>query len=520
MAHRYHPEVPTDVDWRTGTTREAAGHGSRSDRGGQVSVYGGVWWVAGALVALELAVSARYGFHRDELYFIASGRHLAFGYVDQPPLAPLVTRLGTGLLGTDPTAVRVVPALVGGSVVVGTGLTAGALGGRRFAQFIAALAMACSPIVLGSAHLAGTTVYDVAAWTFTIWFVLRALSVGRPRYWLAAGATAGLGLENKDLILLLGVALAIGLLATPTRSVLATRWPWLGGLVALVLWTPNLIWQLTNSVPALAMARSLRIEHSGSGDYAGFVPAQVVLVGILAFPIVVIGIHHLIQRRDLHFALITVGVVVAYVFVVIPGRPYYTAGMLPLLFAAGGCRIEHNQTERTRRRLWLAAPVIGAVLTVAFVLPVLPLSAFARLTFLHKTSYDLGETVGWPQFTSQVATVYDGLPVQERKEASIFTANYGEAGAIAVYGQRYGLPEALSGHNTYWLWGPGDAPDQVVVAVGSVDQLRPHFAVCRQSAMIHSPDNVDNDENGTSIWTCTGPRGTWSSFWSDLRHYG
>ena len=471
-------------------------------------------------MTLELAVSARYGFHRDELYFMAAGRHLAFGYVDQPPVAPLLTRIGTTLFGTSPTAVRVFPALAGGAVVVGTGATAGALGGNRFAQLLAALAMACSPILLGSAHLAGTTVYDLAAWTFTIWFVLRAVVHGRHRSWLAAGAVAGLGLENKDLILLLGVALVIGFLLTSTRSVLATKWPWLGALVAVVLWTPNLIWQLTTSTPALAMARSLRAEHSAASDYAGFVPGQVILAGVLAFPIVVVGIGHLVRRRDLRFAIVSVGVVVAYVFIVVPGRPYYTAGVLPLLFGAGASRIEDHQVERIRRKVWLAAPALGAVLSVALVLPVLPLATFARIPELHKTGYDLGETVGWPQLTRQVATVYDELPVGERSVASVFTANYGEAGALDLYGRAYGLPNPLSGHNTYWLWGPGDASDRVVIAVGSVAQLRHHFASCRYAATIRSPDDVDNDENGTNIWTCRGPRGPWSSFWYDLKHYG
>jgi Dolichyl-phosphate-mannose-protein mannosyltransferase len=484
------------------------------------SLSGAVWWVAAVFVAVELAVSARYGFHRDELYFVAAGRRLAFGYVDQPPMAPLLTRAATIAFGTSPTAIRVVPALVGGAVVVGTGVTARELGGGRFAQLLAAIAMACAPITIGSAHLAGTTVYDLAAWTFTIWFILRAVVHERPRSWLAAGAVAGVGLENKDLILLLGVALVIGLLSSPSRSVLATRWPWLGALIAAVLWAPNVIWQLTNGVPILAMSRSLRVEHSAVGDYVSFLPAQVVLVGVVAFPIAVIGIRHLVQRRELGFALVSLGFVAVYVFAVIPGRPYYTAGMLPLVFAAGSYRIEQRHLEVFRQRRWLSAPVIGAVLTVWFVLPVLPLSTFARMPFLHKTSYDLGETVGWPQLTGQVATVYRDLPTAERRTASIFTANYGEAGAIALYGTAYGLPAPLSGHNNYWLWGPGRASDQVVIAVGSVDQLRPHFTSCRSVATFHSPHDVDNDENGTVISTCTGPRGTWSSFWASLRHYG
>jgi len=512
--------MSTGVDLPGGRTADVRDRGSQAGGHGRPPFARGVWWVAGVFLVVEMAVSARYGFHRDELYFIAAGRHPAFGYVDQPPIAPLLTRLATVLFGTAPTVVRVLPALAGGAVVVGTGLTARELGGGRFAQLLAAVAMACTPILLGSAHLAGTTVFDLVAWTYTILFVLRAVVRQRPRAWLAAGAVAGLGLENKDLVLLLGVALVVGLVATPTRRVLTTRWPWLGGLVAIVLWLPNLVWQATNDAPGLAMARSLRVEHSGSGDYVGFIPAQVILVGILAFPVVVLGVRHLVRNRELRLVLVTAGVVVVYVFAVIPGRPYYTAGMLPVLFAAGGVRIEDHDAIRIRRRLWLAAPVVGAVLTVALVLPVLPLATFARMTFLHKTSYDLGETVGWPQFTSQVGSVFDALPAQERRQASIFTANYGEAGALTVYGPRDGLPEPLSGHNSYWSWGPGDASDQVVVAVGSVGQLRPHFAACRFDATIHSPHDVDNDENGTGIWTCTGPRGTWSSFWGDLRHYG
>lgn len=508
------------MDRRAGSTDAVAGAGAHSDEAVRPRPARGVWWIAGGLVALEMAVSARYGFHRDELYFIVAGRHPALGYVDQPPLAPLIARLATSALGTSPTAVRIVPALAGGAVVVGAGRTARTLGGGRFAQALAAVATACAPVVLASAHLAGTTVFDLAAWTFTIWFVLRAVVEGRGRCWLAAGAVAGLGLENKDLILLLAAALAVGLLATPARAVLATRWPWSGAAVALVLWAPNLAWQLANGAPGLAMARSLRTEHSGAADYLGFLPGQVLLVGVLAFPIVVLGVRHLVARRELHFVLVTAGIVVAYVFAVIPGRVYYTAGVLPVLLAAGGCRIERPGPARVRRRLWLAAPPVGAVLTLAFVLPVLPLATFARMPFLHRTSYDLGETVGWPQLTRQVADVFDALPGAQRAEAAVFTANYGEAGALAVYGPAYGLPQPISGHNTFWLWGPAGAPDRVVVAVGGVDRLRPHFTHCRRAATIHSPDNVDNDENGTGVWTCTGPRGAWSSFWTDLRHYG
>jgi 4-amino-4-deoxy-L-arabinose transferase-like glycosyltransferase len=202
---------------------------------------GAVWWVAAGVVVLELAVSARYGFHRDELYFIACAHHLAFGYVDQGPLGPAVVRVAIDLFGTSPSAVRVFPALAGGALVIGTGLTTSALGGGRYAQLLAAVAMACAPVTLGAAHLAGTTIYDLAAWTFTLWLVVRAVVLHRPRSWLAAGAVVGLGLENKDLLLLFSAALVVGLLLTPSRSVLATSWPWMGLSIAVLLWMPNLV---------------------------------------------------------------------------------------------------------------------------------------------------------------------------------------------------------------------------------------------------------------------------------------
>ncbi len=481
---------------------------------------GAVWWVAAAVVVLELAVSARYGFHRDELYFIACAHRLAFGYVDQGPLAPSLVRVAIDLFGTSPTAVRVFPALAGGAVVIGTGLTTSALGGGRYAQLLAAVAMACAPVTLGSAHLAGTTVYDLAAWTFTLWLVVRAVVLHRPRSWVAAGAVVGLGLENKDLLVLLLVALVVGLLLTPSRAVLATPWPWVGLSVALVLWMPNLIWELTHGTPALAMDRSLAAEHSALSDYVGFLPAQLIIGGLFAAPMAVVGIVALVRRRPFRFIAVAASVVLVYVFATIPGRTYYTAGFLPLVFALGAIRIEERDAGSLHRRLWLGAPLAGLVLTVSFILPLLPLSTFAQLRALHTINYDLGETVGWPQLTGQVASVYDGLPPTERRQASIFTSNYGEAGAIAHYGPSLGLPVPLSGHNTYWLWGPGSADDHVVIAVGAVEQLRPHFAHCRYVATIHSPDDVNNDENGTPIGICSGPRGPWSAFWGSLRNYG
>ena len=241
---------------------------SRSDR---VPVL--VWVIAAIFVAVELAVSGRYGFQQDELYFIVAGHHLAFGYVDQPPLAPLLTRI-TGILGVSPTAIRIIPALAGGAIVIMAARLAALFGAGRFGRVLAALTTACAPVVIGAVHVGNTTPLDLLAWAAVLLCVSTALLRHRPRWWLAAGAAAGVGLEADNLVVLLLIGLAVGLLVSDHRPVLRTRWPWLGAGIAAVIWAPNLIWQATHGWPQLAMSAALHRENTSPGDYAGGVPAQ------------------------------------------------------------------------------------------------------------------------------------------------------------------------------------------------------------------------------------------------------
>jgi len=488
-------------------------------RPGRLMAPGGAVWLAAAVFfAVELAASGRYGFHRDELYFLVAGNRLAFGYVDQGPLAPLLEHLSSLVGGVTPTAIRLLPALVGAATIPVAALIAQTLGGGRFAQALAAVAAACDPVLLAASHLANTTVYDLLGWALVLLFVLRALLAGEERAWLWAGIVAGVDLENKNLILMLAAALAIAIVFSPWRSVLRSRWLWAGVGAAALIFLPQVIWQSQHGWPSLAMSRALSREHSASGDYVGYLPAQLIYPGPLAFGIVILGVLLLARRRELRFVVVAYALVVAFVFIDVPGRAYYPSGFYPLLFAAGAVAVERRATAH--RRAYVAAPVVGALVALVFVLPLLPLHTMAKLRFLHKLAYDQGETVGWPALTRTVARVYDGLPAGQRAGASIFTGNYGEAGAIATYGPAYHLPKPLSGHNNYWLWGPGSAADSTVLAFDSVGQLAPHFAHCRYDATFHSPDNVNNDENGSQLWTCTGPTGPWSSFWRSVKNYG
>jgi len=230
---------------------------------------------------------------------------------------------------------------------------------------------------------------------------------------------------------------------------------------------------------------------------------------------VVLGIRQGIPP-GLQNALIATGLVLVFVVVEVPGRPYYTDGLMPVVFAAGAVSVEEG---RRRMRRWIAAPLVWGLVSLPLVLPVLPVSVVGELPFLHKLNYDLGETIGWPQLTSTVARVYRSLPPAVRARTSIFTSNYGEAGALLVYGGRYHLPPAISGHNTFWLWGPDHQPDGAVIAFGAAGQLRPYFRSCTPATTFHSPHGVNNDENGTVISICAHGRGPWQAFWSRLRHY-
>ncbi len=331
------------------------------------------WLIAAVFVAAELAVSGRYGFQQDELYFIVAGRHLAFGYVDQPPLVPLLTRI-TDVLGVSPTAIRVIPALAGGVVVVIAARLAALFGAGRFGRVLAALATACAPIVIGATHIGNTTPVDLLAWAVVLLCVTTALLRHRPHWWLGAGAAAGVGLENNNLMIMLLAGLALGILVSEHRPVLRTRWPWLGGGIAAVIWTPNLIWQATHGWPQLAMASALHQQNTSVADYLGGLPAQLVYLGLLVIPLTIAGLIRLWRTPELRFIAVAATVIVVYVLAWVPGKVYYTDGMAPAVLAAGSLATERwvarGRRPRLRRGVVIAASLVGMAIILPGLLPI------------------------------------------------------------------------------------------------------------------------------------------------------
>jgi len=476
------------------------------------------WVIGAAFVAVELAVSGRYGFQQDELYFIVAGHHLAFGYVDQPPFVPLLARI-TGILGVSPTAVRVIPALAGGAVVVMAARFAALFGAGRFGRVLAALATACTPIVIGATHIGNTTPLDLLAWAAVLLCVTTALLRHRPHWWLGAGA----GLENNNLMVMLLAGLALGILVSEHRPVLRTRWPWLGAGLAAVIWAPNVIWQATHGWPQLAMASALHQQNTSAADYLGGLPAQLVYLGLLVIPLTIAGFIRLWRTPGLRFIAVGATLILVYVLAWVPGKVYYTDGMAPAVLAAGSLAAERwiarARRPRLRRGVVIAAPLVGAAIILPGVLPIVPAGHVHDLPASSQHA-DLGDTIGWPQLTRTVAAQDAALVHAGQPPTSIFTGYYGEAAALDVLGPADRLPPVLSGHNAYWMWGPGRASDRTVLVVDALGRLRPDFASCRLLTTYHAPYRVQNDWTPIQIGVCTGPVASWRALWPHLRHYG
>jgi hypothetical protein len=480
------------------------------------------WAIAALFVAVELAVSGRYGFQQDELYFLVAGHHLAFGYVDQPPLAPLLTRI-TGVLGVRPTAIRIIPALAGGAVVLGAAKLAALFGAGRLGRVLAALTTACAPVIIGAVHIGNTTPLDLLAWTAVLLCVSMALLRHKPRWWLAAGAAAGVGLENENLLVLLLIGLSAGMLLSEHRSVLRTRWPWLGAGLAAAIWAPNVIWQATHGWPQLAMASALHHENSSPADYAGGLPAQLVYLGLLVAPLLIAGFIRLWRTSELRFVAVSATLIVVYVLVWVPGKAYYTAGMAPAVLAAGSLAAERwiarGRRPRVRLGVLVAAPLVGMAVLLPDTLPLLPAGEVHDLPASAQHSSDIGDTVGWPQLTRAVVAQDASLVRAGQPPTSIFAGYYAEAGALDVLGSGEHLPPVLSGQNAYWMWGPGQASDRTVLVVDALGQLKPYFASCRLLTTYYAPYDVQNDWTGLQIGVCTGPVAGWRTLWPHLKLY-
>jgi 4-amino-4-deoxy-L-arabinose transferase-like glycosyltransferase len=482
--------------------------------------------VVGAVVfAVLLALSTRYGFHRDELYFIECARHLQASYVDQPVLTPLLAWVSLKMFGVSLLALRMWPALAAWATVVVAGLTAREFGGGRRAQLLAAIATATMPVVLGGDHLFGPTAFDILAWAALALVVARIGRTGDVRWWLAGGLVLGLGLANKHSVGLFAVALVIGIFLSGGRRLVLNRWFVFGAAIAVAFTIPDIWWQAQHQWATIGMSHALAQENGGLGNIAGFVIGQLIMSAVAMVVVWVAGLRFLWRSgRPLWRALVWAYAILFVFFAVTTGaKIYYLAGAYVFLLAAGAVAIDARLAARAGglRRLLLATAVSVAI-AVPLVLPVLPPG---DLGWTQKVNPVLAESVGWPQLVGTVRTAWFSLPASQRANAVIFTSNYGEASAINVLGT--GLPQAVSGHNTYWWWGPGNPRATTVLAVmpgpadggGDAAYLGQFFTSVRAVATLSNPYGLHNQEWGGHVYLCTGPRQPWGQMWPQLRQY-
>ena len=482
--------------------------------------------LAGAVVTAALvAASGRYGYHRDELYFLEAGRHPAFGYLDQPPLTPLVARAASELFGDSLVGLRLASAVAAGVVVLLAGLIAREFGGGRGPQVLAAVCTGVSSILLAVGHLLSTSTFDLLAWAALSWLTVRALRDGG-RAWLWVGLVAGIGLQNKTLVAFLLVGLAVGVVAVGPRAVLRSPWPWAAAAVMLLLWAPNLVWQAANGWPQLALSAAIASGSSGTSEpWYLFLPFQLVLVSPLLVPVWVAGLWRLASDPLLrpYRAFAVAYPLLAAVFMATGGKPYYLAGLYPVLLAAGAepvLRRVRAGTSAARRALLGLAIVLSAAMNAVLMLPLVPVEQLAT-TPIVDINYDAGETVGWPGFVRTVATVHAGLPEPERAGAVVLTRNYGQAGAVDQLGGELALPQAYSGHNSYADWGPPPDSATTAIVVGYEQQaLERWFGTCRDAARIDNGVDLENEEQGTPVRVCTHLRAPWTQLWPQLSHIG
>lgn len=518
----------------------------------------------GGMAALKLLLhfcfNSYYGYQRDELYFIACGEHLAWGYVDVGPLAMWLGRLSREVLGESLFALRFFPAVAGAATVFLTGLLAREFGAKRWGQFLAALTVIIAPVWVQSGNILALPSFEPFFWVLGAYLVVRIVkengdsskgngdspvslrslgtvpvSLGSvpvfqgSRTWLLVGVVAGFGLLNKPSMLFFGGGLALGLLLTPHRKHFANKWLWLGGLIALLIVSPFVYWQMSNDWATVRFLIGMNRTQMRRIPRLMFLIGQVIYVHPFNAPIWLAGLGYLLLSKTARpfRVLAWIYLVPLAVMVAIQSKIYYLAPAYPMLLAAGACVVEGFLAKR--RASWPkvaipAALVLGGLVTVPVGLPVLPIDkldayvdavTFGAVANAYEVTGTFHDQHGWEEQVATVAKVYHGLPPDDRDNCIIFARNFGEAGAIDFYGPAHGLPKAYSVHQNYYFWGP--PPDgKVTVVVGvSRERLEPIFADVEQAAVAMCEGCMPY-ENNLPIFVCRGQRTPYKELWPVL----
>jgi 4-amino-4-deoxy-L-arabinose transferase-like glycosyltransferase len=490
--------------------------------------------LAAAKIAIHLYAGRHYGYFVDELYYLACSRHLAWGYVDQPALIALIAWFARVVLGQSLPAIRLLPALAGAGEVAMTALIARELGGGWFAQLLAGIGVLVAPGILGVDAFLSMNSFEPLFWMGCAWLVIRMIKTGNDRLWIWFGVLAGIGLENKYSMLIFGAGVVVGLILTPERRILASRWLWVGGAIAFLLFLPNLVWNVQHHFPFLELQANIRA--SGRDVPLGpvaFFAQEALAMQPLAVPVWLAGLWFFFATangrrfRALGWAWVFTAVVV----IVMSPRIYYLFPAFPLLFAGGGVIWE---TWLTTQRMWLKFAYPGLIVATGAMLaplaiPVLPPETYIRYTNALHLQQPRIETLklgplpqlfadqfGWDEMTATVAGVYNSLPGDIRGQTAIFAQSYGQAGAIDLFGPKYGLPPAISGHQSYYLWGPRNYTGVSMIVLGDNQRnLERRFTSVEKVGHIDHPYSMPY--NHVDVYYCRGLKQPLAELWPKVK---
>lgn len=483
--------------------------------------------IGAATLVAHILTGGSYGFHRDELATLDDARHLAWGYVAYPPLTPFFGWLSLKLFGTSLAGFRFFAALADATAVILTGLMARELGGRTGAQLLAA--SAAIPFCLGAGTLMQYVSFDYLAWVACGYFFIRLCKSSDARWWLAIGGCIGLGMLTKYSMIVCAAGIVAGVLLTNLRQHFRSKWLWLGVAISPVIFLPNLVWQLQHNFISLDFLRYIHERDVRIGRTKDFLPDQLQLT-LFTFPLAILGLYfYFIAQTGHRFRAVGWLYVVPFLFFLIAkGRGYYLAPAYSVLYAGGS--VFWAQLVDEWRRHWTVpvqalatiAVIANIVLVSAFFLPLAPVnSTWGQRVF--KINDDFREQIGWPELVQTIAKIRDSLGVTGRAHLAILAGNYGEAGAINLYGPAYGLPQAICGTNSFWARGYGDPPPETLIVVGfSRDFVEHYFDLVELVAHSSNQYSVANEEttDHPEIFVCRQFRESWPEFWKNFRRYG
>ena len=485
---------------------------------------------------IQFAGINHYGFFRDELYYMACGEHLAWGYVDQPPLIALIAWIVRHSSGYTLFALRLRPAIVGAAVVYLTGRATRDLGGGLFAQFLAATAILLAPAYLAFDSFFSMNAFEPFFWLLCAWIAILIVQGASPKLWLAFGAIAGIGLENKHSTLVFGFALVLGLLLSGQAHLFRSKWIWIGGAIALAIFLPNLLWEARHGWPQIQVVRNAQEFKNVQISPTQFLFEQVLFLQPLALPTWLAGlIWYFASPEGKRFRFLGWAyLIVMAIFIGLDGKSYYALPVYPILMAAGGLALEKFFSAPKRRWLAVAYPVslvIVGILTIPFGVPVLPVDTFLKYSnmvpYAHavKTERDAtadlpqlyADMFGWENMAEQIGRAYHDLPLAEQRDCAILAGNYGEAGAIDHYGPSLGLPKAISGHNSYYDWGPRSYTGSCVILFGErADDYKQYFGESTLVATITNP-YVGVAERNVHVYVCRKPSAPLIVLWPNFK---